>query len=102
MEFDGPWRKVAHDMYMMDGDEPIAVENAKGDTVCNNAPFYPAALEAKYADLIAAAPELYTHAKWVMAMLEEHGPSIVPHLLDSDQNAGQRLRDAIAKAEGRA
>lgn len=43
-------------------------------------------------DLLAAAKE-------VLGMLEEHGGSIVPHLLDTDMNAGQRLRDAIAAAE---
>ena len=45
--------------------------------------------------------ELLTAAKEVMELLQECGPSIVPHLLDTDQNAGQRLRSAIAKAEGR-
>jgi hypothetical protein len=49
---------------------------------------------AEFTALVAAARE-------VMDMLEEHGrdergPSIVPHLLDSDQNAGQRLRDLLA------
>jgi hypothetical protein len=52
------------------------------------------------ARLIAAAPEIYEAAKQVMDMLKKHGPSIVPHLLDSDENAGQRLRDALKKAEG--
>lgn len=50
------------------------------------------------ARLIGAAPELLSAAIEVMQALEEHGPSIVPHLLDTDMNAGQRLRDAIAKA----
>ena len=46
------------------------------------------------ADLLAAAEA-------VMADLEEYGSSIVPHLIDTDENDGQRLRDAIAavKAE---
>ena len=43
-------------------------------------------------DLLAANKE-------VLGMLEEHGGSIVPYLLDSDMNAGQRLRDAIAAVE---
>ncbi len=42
---------------------------------------------------------LLASAKEVMDLLEEYGPSIVPHLMDSDQNAGQRLRDAITAAE---
>lgn len=33
--------------------------------------------------------------KIVMDMLDEHGPSIVPHLLDTDENAGQRFRAAL-------
>lgn len=44
-----------------------------------------------HAKLLAAAKE-------VMSALAEYGPSIVPHLMDSDQNAGQRLRVAIAEA----
>ncbi len=44
---------------------------------------------------------LLAAAKEVMGLLQEYGPSIVPHLMDSDQNAGQRLRDAIVAAEGR-
>ena len=49
----------------------------------------------------APSRALLAAAKEVMAALQEHGSSIVPHLMDSDQNAGQRLRDAIAEAEAR-
>lgn len=35
------------------------------------------------------------HATRVMALLKEHGPSIVPHLLDSDDNEGEYLRQAL-------
>lgn len=38
-------------------------------------------------------------AREVMAALEEHGGSIVPHLMDTDDNAGQRLRDALGRYE---
>lgn len=31
----------------------------------------------------------------VMRLLEQYGPSIVPHLIDTDENAGQRLRDLL-------
>lgn len=51
--------------------------------------------------LLAERAELLRAARDVMDLLEKHGPSIVPHLIDTDMNAGQRLRDAIAKAEGR-
>ena len=37
-------------------------------------------------------------AEEAMEALAEYGASIVPHLMDTDQNAGQRLRDAIAEA----
>lgn len=36
--------------------------------------------------------------KIVMDLLQKHGPSIVPHLLDTDENAGQRFRDALERA----
>lgn len=54
------------------------------------------------ARLIAAAPDVVREASRVMALLAEHGPLIVPHLLDSDDNTGQRLRTAIAAATGEA
>jgi len=31
----------------------------------------------------------------VAAMLEEDGARVLPHLCDTDDNAGQRLRDAM-------
>ena len=43
--------------------------------------------------------ELLIYAEKVMNKLEEHGASIVPHLLDTDDNDGQRLREAIEKAQ---
>lgn len=46
------------------------------------------------------ASKLTKAAKEVMGLLQKHGKEIVPHLLDTDENAGQRLRDAIAEAEG--
>lgn len=42
-------------------------------------------------------------SKWaevVMEMLEKHGSGIVPHLLDTDDNPGQELREALADARG--
>ena len=50
--------------------------------------------------LIAAAPELLEAASEVVRLLEYHGPAIVAHIMDTDDNAGQRLRAAIAKAKG--
>ena len=57
-------------------------------------------LYAKFVRLKAANAELVEHAGKVMELLKEHGPSIVPHLMDTDDNAGQYLRDALAKAKG--
>ena len=37
-------------------------------------------------------------ASAVMQMLDEDGPKVVPHLVDTDDNAGQRTREAIEKA----
>lgn len=34
-------------------------------------------------------------AKEVMDLLAKHGPGIVPHLMDTDENAGQRLRELL-------
>lgn len=47
--------------------------------------------------LVAAAPEIAHWANEVMQLLEKHGPGIVPHLMDTDDNAGQFLRDALKK-----
>lgn len=38
---------------------------------------------------------LVTRADTVMKMLEANGPSIVPHLIDSDENPGEELRKLI-------
>ena len=43
--------------------------------------------------------ELLRHAEAVMKQLEEHGGAIVPHLLDTDDNPGEFLRQAIYKAK---
>jgi len=48
---------------------------------------------------LAGLREAVTTAEWcgrvVMEALEEHGPSIVPHLIDTDDNAGQRFRNSL-------
>lgn len=38
-------------------------------------------------------------ASEVMTALQAHGASIVPHLLDTDDNAGQRLRHLLNAAQ---
>jgi hypothetical protein len=42
--------------------------------------------------------ELIRRSSAVMTMLEVHGGAIVPHLMDTDENAGQFLREAIESA----
>lgn len=48
--------------------------------------------------LLASHQAIVMQASAVMRMLEEHGASIVPHLIDNDDNAGQRLREALQHA----
>lgn len=52
----------------------------------------------RVATLEADLKQVVDLADAVMTTLKEYGPSIVPHLLDTDDNDGQRLRDAIAAA----
>lgn len=40
------------------------------------------------------------NAQRVMSLLEKHGADIVPHLLDTDENAGQLLREALNQTKG--
>jgi len=49
----------------------------------------------------ADAAALAEAARDVMAYLEQHGPSIVPHLLDTDENPGERLREALRQYDQR-
>jgi hypothetical protein len=52
-------------------------------------------LQCENESLEARLDELKGLAKRVMDLLEEHGASILPHLLDTDENAGQQLREAL-------
>ena len=45
--------------------------------------------------------DLAMKARVVMGDLEKHGPSIVPHLLDTDDNDGQYLRTAVERVLGK-
>ncbi len=42
--------------------------------------------------------KLTARADVVMCVLYSEGPKIVPHLIDTDENAGQFLRETIAEA----
>lgn len=49
-------------------------------------------------NMTALASRLALAAKDVMELLQRDGAKIVPHLLDTDENAGQRLRDVLEEA----
>ena len=49
------------------------------------------------ADAEQRVKDLAREATAVMVALAEHGSDIVPHLLDTDDNAGERLRQLLAK-----
>lgn len=51
--------------------------------------------------LCTAAPMLLEYSEKVLSKLKKYGPSIVPHLMDSDDNDGQFLREAITAATKR-
>mgnify|MGYP001607469516 FL=1 len=78
-------------------------ENCKGhdmDCVVIDKPTTPNPVpNCVYESLKARNAGLLSAAKEVMNLLHTHGPEIVRHLMDTDENPGQRLRDAIAKAE---
>jgi hypothetical protein len=57
-----------------------------------------AALASRDPEAAKLIEQLVREGSAVMRLLEEHGPSIVPHLLDTDDNAGQRFRDALLDA----
>jgi chromosome segregation ATPase len=56
-----------------------------------------AATRAELARVREAAQDVKWYGGMVMEMLEEHGPSIVPHLIDTDDNAGEHFRDALRR-----
>lgn len=100
----GPWIASKFGFQVLTGDSWNTICTLKGGAEWEDGrgkyqPEYAWENQEANARLIAAAPDLLAAAKEVMATLEKHGPSVVPHLLDTDMNAGQRLRDAIAKAE---
>ncbi len=55
--------------------------------------------EADYFETKQENQQLKDASNEVMNLLEEHGGSIVPHLLDSDDNAGERLRQLTQKTK---
>lgn len=48
---------------------------------------------------LRAADELAKAARHFSNLLAHEGAAILPHLLDTDENAGQRFRDALAAYE---
>lgn len=72
---------------------------------CVNGPETEMVIEGAWGDgYIAGARDVtrkvtaLREAAWqVMSVLRRHGASVIPHLLDSDDNAGQRLRDLVGE-----
>ena len=100
----GPWIASTFGFQVLTGDSWNTICTLSGGAEWEDGrgkyrPEYEWQNQEANARLIAAAPDLLAAAKAVMAKLERHGPSVVPHLLDTDMNACQRLRNAIAKAE---
>lgn len=50
-------------------------------------------------DEITRLKRVERHAREVMDALKKHGPGIVPHLMDTDDNSGEYLRRALAGDE---
>ncbi len=70
-------------------------------TAENGCPIATVGNHAEYkqnAQLIMTAPDLLAAARRIAAWIEREG---VPYLIDSDDNPGEALRSAIARAEGR-
>jgi len=71
--------------------------SATSPDVCTSCDGSIAALDtARDSDRMRRLETVAKHARPVMNDLTEYGPSIVPHLLDTDQNDGEFLRQALA------
>jgi len=58
-------------------------------------PHYAQAVERTDETEMARLRRVEKYAAEVMAALDQHGASIVAHLLDNDENSGERLRRAL-------
>jgi len=63
--------------------------------------FENAELKARNEILREELREVLRDAGRVMGLLAEHGASILPHLMDDDENPGERLRQAVRRARER-
>ena len=81
---DARWRYAWADAMIAEGKKPVEL-----------------AAESELDPHREALEDVLKHAKTVMRYLEESGPSVVPHLIDTDDNPGEFLRQAIAKAGGK-
>ena len=57
-----------------------------------------AGLHSKILQLESSLARMKKTAKEVMDLLQEYGAEIVPHLIDTDENPGQRLREALQES----
>lgn len=92
----GPWLLRAHDNFM-DGDDlpPLEIIDCDGEVIACNTSYYPTELDAKYAHLIAAAPELYELLRKTEEMFDMHKG------IDEDEYIyRQEVRAILAKSRG--
>lgn len=96
------WRKRAVDTQIALQCTETALQRAETEVNSwkRKAEDYKADTRAAVAAERAKRLQLAVLARAVMMDLEEFGPSIVPHLIDSDDNDGQYLRDAIYEILG--
>lgn len=89
-----PWQVRRLDLF--EGGEGVEIVASDGETVADNQTYYPHALDAKNASLIAAAPDLLRVAELALSMILEECADA--------EHADQvfQLRAAIAKAKGEA
>lgn len=101
-----PWKlfSLSHgdfkkELYIAESNQQSTPVLALSDMDVNSKAYRDAAFIVQSVNRAPLFEELIKAASAVMKDLEEYGPSIVPHLMDTDENAGQRLRDLIARAE---
>lgn len=74
-----------------DGNHLVSMREALWEhiAICSKHPLSLALVENEKLREVASA------ARAVMKTLAHHGPSVVPHLLDTDDNPGERCRQAL-------
>jgi hypothetical protein len=101
----GPWRVAQMDLHhRSESGSGIAVVDADGFTICDNQTYYPHPLDPANAHTIAAAPDLLEACREALKWPDEdeYGNAMEERYATPGYRAYRdRLRAAIAKAEGR-